>query len=177
MKHLKFLILIAVATLFVNCSRDDDGTQTSTPNNKVVIGANQFDIGEAKLFNDGTFNGITEFEFYITSSGLSVDNNEEFMGSGDLLSLRLFSGSASGLEEGDYVFNQQDSNAFILNRGFHFLDYVGSLGDNQSGTIDIESGSVNVALENDVYTITLNLVDENVNIVTGYYKGAIQVVP
>lgn len=169
------LTLLFVTVIIVSCSGDDDGPQM--PTNKISVdNTNTFEIGQAKLFSDGTFNGITEFQFYITSTGLSVNNNEEFAGNGDLLSLRLFSGSTSGLEEGNYVFNQQDTDPFILNRGFHFFNYVASLGDNQIGDIDIESGSITVTLENDIYTITLNLVDEDGNAVTGYYSGMIEVV-
>ncbi|WP_299889079.1 hypothetical protein [uncultured Lacinutrix sp.] len=172
MKKLK--VLIFVALLFVSCSNDDDTIQTQIKKNEVTVALNRFEVGQAKLFNDGTFNGVTEFEFYLTETGLNIDNNQNFSGNGSFLSLRLFSGNTSSLETGNYLYNDQDSNAFILNRGYHFLEYNASLGDNQSGDIDIESGSISVTLENEVYTITINLIDEDGNMVNGYYKGAVE---
>lgn len=170
-KILKSIALLTILTFLASCKNDDDAANNRI--NQVTINTQNFTITEAVMFNDGTFNGVTEFELYFTGSGLAIDNNENFTGSGDLLSLRLFSGEASGLEAGEYVYNDHNSNSFLLNRGFHFFGYDASQGDNRSGDVDIESGNVSVLVENNEYIITINLVDENNDKVTGSYKGII----
>lgn len=167
------LIPITFVLLCISCSNDDSDNNKT---NEIKVNSKSFVIAEAIMFNDGTYDGITEFELYYTSSGVNIDTDENVSGTGHLLSLRLFSNEQDKLPTGNYLYNDQDSAGYLINRGFHFFDYVTTKGDGEDGSIDIESGSLSVSLENDVYSISLNLKDEDGNSVTGYYKGKITLV-
>ena len=169
----KLIILTVFIGLFNACQSDDaDPVKT----NQIKVTTNSFNVTNAVLIDDGsTFNGVTELELFLTTSGITVLNvNGELEGKGDFLSLTLFSSEQSALKAGSYSYNDQDGSAFLLNRGFHFFNFDAALGDGQTGDKDIESGNVIVEVANNQYTITINLVDESGNTVTGYYKGALQ---
>ena len=176
-KFLKiFLITISIGVLSA-CESDDavDEGANAVRVNEVKVNTNRFEITNAILLDDGTFNGITEFELYLTSTGVTVDTNSDINGSGDFLTLRLFSSEQTNLAEGTYVYNNQDNTSLLLNRGSHFFGFDASLGDGQEGSQDIEAGNIIVVLENNQYTITINLTDEEGESLTGYYNGTINI--
>lgn len=172
MKFLKITFLIITITLFTACSSNNENTKR----NQVTAGSQNFEIAQSIMFNDGTFDGITEYELYLTGSGLSINNGKNFSGTGEFIYLRLFSGDASVLQAGNYILNSQDNTTFLFNRGLYHLEYDAAKGDNQSRPLDIKSGSVSIEVENGIYTITINLTEENSNVVTGYYSGTINIV-
>ncbi len=168
------LILILSLIGIYSCSSNDDTTNNSRVS-KITVANNSFNIAKASIITNSTYtnNGITEFEIVFTSSGLTVDDSGNLSGNGHFFTLTLFSNQEKEITTGDYLYNDQDSKAFVLNRGYHFFNYKSALGDNQNGGLSIESGSVSVKVLNSMYTITFNLKDENDNPVKGYFNGEI----
>ena len=175
MKTIKILKLLVITISFCVLNSCDSDDSVTVKRNEVKVNANSFEVTNATLFDDGTYNGITEFELLLTGSGITIASNRDINGHGGFLTLTLFSNEQTGLAEGDYSYDNQNSLGFILNRGGHILDYDASLGDGQTGSIDIESGDISVTVENSQYTITIDLTDELGNNVTGYYNGDITI--
>lgn len=173
MKTSKILKLVVALSLsfFNSCSSDNSPAEKL---NEIKVNEKQFEIVNATISESNTFDGVTEFDLYLASSGLTVNSSNYLTGKGDYLYLRLFSSSETELSAGNYVYNDQDSNSFLINSSVHFFNYDSELGDGQSGDVDIELGSVSVAVENGKYIITVNLTDENDARVTGYYSGTIE---
>ncbi len=169
----KAIVILSLICLY-SCSSTDDATNNSKVN-KITVATNSFNIAKASVITNSTYtnNGVTELEIVFTSSNLTVGNSGNFSGNGDFLAITLFSNQETEITEGNYLHNDQDSKAFVLNRGYHFFNYKAALGDNQNGGASIDSGSVSVKVLDSVYTITFNLKDENNNAVTGYYNGKI----
>lgn len=163
-------VLIVIATCFFNSCSNDDTINNKV--NEVKVNSKSFEISNATIIIDGTYNGITELELYLTSSGITISENVNFTGSGDYLYLRLYSDEAE-LIEGNYLFNNQDNAGFLLSSGYYIFNYDISQGDGQSGDLDIESGNVSVSIKNEEYIINISLEDEAGDRVTGYYKGAL----
>ena len=165
------LLLITFGiVLLTSCESDDSETERI---NEVTVNSNSFVISNAVITDEDTFNGITEFDIYFTSEGVTIDEGTNINGSGDFLYLRLFSSIQTELEAGTYVYNDQDDDSLLINRGSHFFGFDASQGDGQLGHLDIESGSITVVVDNNQYTITFNLIDEAGDNLTGYYNGAI----
>lgn len=165
------LLLVSISLCILNsCSSDDS---TDERQNEIKVNSKSFVISNATLIEESTYNNVTEFQLYLVSSGVTVNADNSINGSGDILALTLFSSQQSALEEGVYLYNDQDNTGLLLNRGSHFFGYDATLGDSQSGNLDIESGSITVEVENSLFIITVNLTDELGDIVSGYYKGII----
>lgn len=174
-KILKSILFIAVLSFLASCGSDDDAIANKV--NQITADNQTFKITNATMFNEGTFNGITEFDLYFTDSGITINDDKDITGKGDFLYLRLFSSQENELTAGKYLYNNQDNFSFLLNRATHFFEFESSKGDGlKREGIDIDSGSISVALENNIYTITLKLIDENGKAVTGYYKGTLKIV-
>lgn len=173
-KIIKSIVFIAVLSFLASCGSDDDTIANKV--NQITVNTQAFKITNATMFNEGTFNGVTEFDLYFTDSGITINDDKDITGKGDLLYLRLFSSQEKELTAGKYLYNDQDDSSFLLNRATHFFEFESSKGDGERGGIDIDSGSVSVAIENDIYTITLNLIDEDGKAVKGYYKGTLKIV-
>lgn len=168
------VILLTLSTFFFTaCNSDDDTIPKKL--NEIKIGAKSFEIKNSVLIKKGTHNDITYFTLYLSSSGLTIDASEDPQGSGDILAFQINSDEQTKLTEGTYTVNDQSNSSFIIEKGFHFIGFDASLGDNQTGNIDIKSGSITVTSNTNEYTITITLVDKNGTNVIGYYKGSIPI--
>ncbi|WP_417800287.1 hypothetical protein [Tenacibaculum sp.] len=170
-----FNLLVATLCVFflTACSDDDTIAQKA---NEIKIGSKKFELKNMVLFNNGTHNNLTNFELYLSSPGLIIDENKDPKGNGNILVLDLYANEDTKLTGGKYVFNDYSNTSFSIIGGFHFLNFDASLGENQTGNaIDIVSGNISVDANNNEYTITITLVDENGTNVIGYYKGNIPI--
>lgn len=168
-KTLKLVLFVLSICLFTSCS-DDDSLDEKT--NHIKVNSKSFVITNATVIDEDSFHGVTEYEIIFASAGITIEKGG-VNGKGDVVTLALTSNKINELTAGEYIFSKNNNTGLSLDGGVHFFNYDSTLGDNQSGDVDFESGSVSVAVENNKYTITFNLVDEAGDTVTGYYNGVI----
>ena len=119
------LLLVSISLCILNsCSSDDS---TDERQNEIKVNSKSFVISNATLIEESTYNNVTEFQLYLVSSGVTVNADNSINGSGDILALTLFSSQQSALEEGVYLYNDQDNTGLLLNRGSHFFGFHNKL--------------------------------------------------
>lgn len=173
MKTMKQISIIALLLItLIGCSSNDDDSPLK---NQIKTNITSFDITESVLVNTGTNNDVTDFKLYFTSDGLTTNVNGDFNGKGDYLFLSVRSSENNKLADGTYELNAKNTNAFSIGIGSYAINYVANVVFGERPFTRIVSGTMSVSVQNDVYTITLDLQDENGNAVSGNYNGAITV--
>jgi len=131
----------------------------------------EYELGQGIVTYDGYENqGAYLLSLTLASSSLNLD---EQTGKGSALSFSYYASAYDTLPSGEYVYDYSSQSSF------HF--YIGGVHpnidyDNSDGGDHyvINNGSFTVSVSNDnLYTITINCMDENGNSVVGSYTGAL----
>lgn len=171
-KFIKTTALTIVLIICASCSNDD--TNSNSNKNEVVTHHKTFQIANASLHTKRTDNGVTRFNLYLSSAGVTFDVNENANGTGDILNLAVHSNIEDGLSSGKYVFDDVQFNSFSFSSGYYTLDYTPTQSDSTI-SLNITSGNLSVLLEDEIYTLTLDAIDEDDNNISVNYKGSIKV--
>lgn len=175
MNFKKLTIVVATLLIFVfaGCKKDT--------NDPIVLGQFTFldkDYNLTHGVNVGygpLENNVYGIDLYLMSSGLQIVNSGDtasmVTGRGDVIGVSLYSTSINILESGNYSF----SDTIVAGKfgdGFLIVNYEPSTqtADNQA---TVKSGTVSVTKEGDVFDITLNMVSEEGNTITGNYSGTL----
>ncbi|TVR43773.1 MAG: hypothetical protein EA394_00825 [Bacteroidia bacterium] len=176
MKTKKWTLLLALLVspfFFAACSDDDDNNNGMS--NHFTYDGNTYSLAGGIMLNFGqqwdhdTYN----MDLFLHSDGLAFDPSvPRFTGTGDGVAIEFFSPGEDELVPGTYTFDPDDTaEPFTIGTLAEIvLDFDAAT---EEGTfIEIVGGNVEVSKSGSNYQITLNLVAEDGNEVTGYYSGS-----
>jgi len=161
-----FLIL---NLLILGCKKDkDDGDGSGF----FKIGDNEYIIAGGELEYYGTddwYEGYG-FDLFLLTSGIKVDEEDNWTGTGAVIYFEMFTSSNTGLANGNYILDgiSDPSPEFT----FDYADYCLNWVEGGPNTwIELVDGQVDITRTASTYEITITGEDELANEVTGYYKG------
>ncbi|SMO60454.1 hypothetical protein SAMN06265379_103280 [Saccharicrinis carchari] len=177
--------LVMMSILLVSCS-DDDNKVTSK--NYFKVGDKEYDLSAGIIDNYGTDDGYGGYDGYNTdlalySNGFSLQKDEynewDLVGKGHFIFFELFSSTGEKFDDGDYNFSEAEPNPIGT---FNYADYSISLDSEKEYSeaeegeiwIDIVGGKVNIAKNGDVYTITIDCINDKGEKVSGFYRGKLR---
>lgn len=172
------LLFLLISTV-PSCDKEEDNLEQNT----FEAGDTEFTLSSGLLENYGKdevpslwdHDGYNIDLFLITESLTIVNDNGDALlnGTGSVVYFEMFSAIASGLEAGEYVFD--DTSPFpvgTFDDGGYYIDW--STDAPNSGWIDITEGTVNVTKDGETYEIRMNGKDEMGNEVRGHYLGTLE---
>jgi hypothetical protein len=169
---MKILSLVfAFSILFTGCKKNDsdDDTgylqlsdNTSYPMSQVA----SYYFGTSALWSDYCF------QIYLLSEGVVVDENGNWIGSGDYIEFELSTSTSSGIASGTYTYQLFSS----LSEGHYdqYSKWMTGLNYGTNATSGLASGDLIIKNKgNDNYEITFDGTDSDGHTVKAYYKGTI----
>lgn len=173
-------MLAIVAFVFSSCSdndSDDDSDVDSGTEGSYTYNGEKIGLETAVLVYSTDPQENTDQNTYyrhnltLWSSGLTVDDNGDATGKGDVLDFAILSSSET-LEAGSYTINLEDEDAPLLITWA--VIYRGVSNGNFEGMIMLESGKLVIAKSADTYTMTLTATTSTDKSVTASYKGKLK---
>lgn len=165
---LPFILLFAFAVILPSCSNDDDDDATS---NSFTFNGNTVDIVNGFLFPFGdNGNGSFDFDVYLTTDGITQGGAFGLTGIGDLVYLDLNSGSSTGLESGTYSWSSS-RDPFTIVDGLVASDF--DVTTNSGTSTDATGGTVEVEVNGNEVTLTIDLETTSGSRITGFYNGVL----
>jgi hypothetical protein len=168
-----FTGILVLSLALAGCKKDKD----KGVSNYFKVNGTTYALAEGVLENEGTSESYEGYNLYLTllSNGFTVDENDDWTGSGKVILFELYSISATSLPSGNYDFDDvtSPSPTFSFDWGMYALDLVLSP---PSGTgVDLVSGTLTVVKDGSSYDITLkNCEDEDGNTITAHFAGTLQ---
>lgn len=168
MKNLTLLTLLSMLLFLSSCKKDDEG-----PSNTFTFDGNTITLANGYITNYGNNgNDSYDFDVLLTSETIIYDQTtEEFTGNGDILYLDLNSSLSTGLEVGNYIYNEE-------REAFTLVDAEAILNANleqESGTeITLVGGSVEVSFDGDETILKFDLTSEENKNLKGEFKGILK---
>jgi predicted heme/steroid binding protein len=174
MKTLGILVpLLGIFIFFAGCTKDE-----VFPDNYIKYNGEFYAIENGLLANNGNLSadGANQMNLRLLSNGFKIEDGNKSIdvnGIGDGLSLLIYTGSATELMSGTYVYNEFIEEEFYYNWGTVFINYNT---ETQNGEVQelVKNGDITVSKSGDIYDISLNLIDENNTSWTGHYKGTLK---
>jgi hypothetical protein len=174
---LKLFIGLAIISVFaVSCTKDD------VKKNIFKVGNTEYGLNSGHLLNYGVSGNGYNLDLRLYSEGLNLqeegDGYMAAVGAGKLVYLWLTTSTANSLDAGVYNYSSTPGIVGTFRSGYYNLSYNHVLDAddwNSANTVDIATGSITVSKNSGEYEITIDCTDENGNVITGYYKGAIPI--
>ncbi|MBL3656381.1 hypothetical protein [Fulvivirga sediminis] len=165
--NLSFLVVLS-AIFLISCSDDDDDESNEITNSYFKVAESEYSLKGGTLVyqeNLGEINGVffSSMSLMLHSEGIEVIETE-VQGEGFGIYLNLLSLEKGELASGEYKFGEDQGFVSQISEG-EYEDVGGTL----SG--QITSGAITVEKKGDNYEITLDLVNEKGQEITGYYNG------
>jgi hypothetical protein len=166
-----FTGILVLSLALTGCKKDKDKVS-----NYLKVNGTTYALVEGVLENDGTSESWEGYNLYLTllSDGFTVDENDDWTGSGKAILFELFSTSATSLPSGNYDYDDvtSPSPTFSFDGGFYVLNLVIPSGGTM---VDLVSGTLTVVKDGSSYDITLkNCEDEDGNTITAHFAGTLQ---
>lgn len=164
-----FLLLVSFVFVFASCKKDDDGKSNEMQVDDVNIA-----IGSGSLFGYGTgsYHDGFNLDLRLFQEGFTVvdlgNHDYEYQGNGFVIYCEMFSETETALSEGIYSFN--DTSDVYPVRTFDDLSYKFDYEDGQWYDC-VEGSTVEVRKSGSNYEITIDAIDENGDVVKGFYSG------
>lgn len=154
--------------LFTSCNKDKD-----SKTNEIRIADTTIQLAGGALINYGEFPYFYDgYEFDLVLHGenfavTEMDGDIDLEGTGFEVYFEIYSDSANFLADGIYTYEDTES---YPTKTFGYCSYKLSYDADypmyiNSGTIEVKRG------RNDTYEIVFELVDDEDNTISGYYKG------
>lgn len=156
-----------------NGKKSDNATAsiTVTKANEISYNGNEYPLTKGYLENYGDWNGTGYYNFDVTlvDDGITFTQNDE-MGTGNFISLELWSLSSNGLVPGTYIFADNNA-AQTFSQGetgfnYNFTTWTGTSYECTGGTVTISQSGTDY-----IFDVTLTLA--NGKTVNAYYKGSL----
>lgn len=163
---LPILLLLSLVLLLPSCKDDD-----SIPN-EFILNGEKYSLARGFIESYGSNgNGSFDFDVTLVSSGISLLNNGDYSGIGEVIYLDMNTSSEAGLVTGTYTYaSSTDTFNFIhanVGKDFHMFTQTGELHNVTDGTIDITTNGGET-------TIFFDLIISNGSTVSGSFKGTLQ---
>jgi hypothetical protein len=100
-----FTGILVLSLILMSCKKDKD---KGGPNNYFKVGNSTYEVSFGTLENYGTDPGYYEgynLDLYLITSGIDVDVNGVWTGTGDAIYFELYSTSATYLPSGEYTYD------------------------------------------------------------------------
>ena len=171
MKAEKILTGLVICSLLgmAGCSKDKE------EGNYFLYGGVEYPLnqGVVQFYGQLTEGAGYNFDVSLFSSGITFDEVEaDLDGLGQAIYFEMFSSSATGLANGDYLFDMlATESALTFDKGNFgtYLNFDAQTGD----VINIIAGKVTVSKSGDEYEFTFSGEIQGGETVTGHYKGNI----
>lgn len=173
-----FCALFLASSMFISCDKDDDDNEK----NHFTSGGKEYALTQGAFENYGLTDTADyehdgyNLDLFLFSDGFTIstdsDGEMDVTGTGQYLYFELFTSKGSEFDSREYTFN--DSVPYpvgTFDYGEFNLNYSEDIDDNE---IEITSGKVTISKDGDMYSISIDCVDENKNAVTGFYKGSLK---
>jgi hypothetical protein len=166
MKKLYFLLV--VLAVMSACKKDEN----TTPKNNITYDGKTYELAKGYLENYGYVDdGLYNFDMTLVSDGLTLTENGDASGVGNIIYFEMLSPSPTELSAGTYTFSVNFNTAYTFATGFVGLDFDIA---NFTGTfLNLVGGTVTVAKDGGNYKITFNGVQASAKAVTGSYEGTL----
>lgn len=162
MKKITKLLIILLVFQFA-CSKDDEAKVVT--GGSFVIDGTSYELSKGFLVDEGG-----EYGIILTSSSISLESSDgdDFIGTGNFISLYVISSSSTSFEPGTFTWNTNKAPGTIEDIG------VGVNYNLETETGDLEldgtGGTVTVTLSGDIYTVTFTITT-GTKAVTGSFTG------
>jgi hypothetical protein len=167
------IAVIMLAVVFTGCKKDDDKKTANT----IQIGDTVITITGGALINygEGGYHEGYNLDLNLFGEGVTISEIvpgvRDIDGAGFRFYCEMFSDSSSMLVDGTYAFDNTSSVSPAST--FDYGDYSFSNGY-EHPWLEYEEGTIKVKKTGDNYELIINCVDEDDNVITGYYKGPLQ---
>lgn len=178
-KHL-LLGLLMSNLLLISCKKDTAEIENViTKKSFLKIGDKEYNLAKGAFLNDGKEDSslvyFHELAFFSDSFSLTTSQfgEMEISGSGQLIYFDLYSSMGEQLDEGDYMYSSE-SGSFVktFDYGAYFINYSSDNTENEE--VEIISGTLSVSKTDGEYSITINCMSEDGEIVTGFFNGKLE---
>lgn len=186
MKNLsKVLISVFLICILVfSCNKDEDN-ETPPQKSYFVFNGIEYVLSAGILENfgkdadtsDGWDYDGNNLDLSLVSNGIIITNSGDTMfdvsGAGQVMYFQMYTSNSSYLDNGEYNF---DATSPFPVGTFDAGDFSINWDENNPNNdwIELSSGKLTVNRSGSTYEISINCTDQNGEIVTGYYKGALK---
>lgn len=158
-KLIKLTCLSLFVTLFTtSCSKDDDSNPEVFTNTVEYDGVS-FNVDQADIYDYGSFQGYYNYEFDL--EGTSSDDTSIYV------YMDLYSKGAESFRTGTFQYYDSDD----IEGAPDFVFPYGEIRVDNENYLDVKGGTVVVAKNGDIYTVSAQLTLENDEIVTVSHSG------
>ncbi|MCG8699993.1 MAG: hypothetical protein MI922_18200 [Bacteroidales bacterium] len=174
-----FCALFLASTMFISCDKDDDDENEK---NHFTSGGKEYTLTQGAFENYGLTDTADlkhdgyNLDLVLLSDGFTISTDSvgdmDITGTGQYIYFELFTSKGTEFDSREYTYSESipypigtfDYSEFNLN-------YSEDIDDNE---IEITSGKVTISKDGDMYSISIDCIDENNNAVTGFYKGTLK---
>ena len=159
------IAFMALAVALTSCGDDEKKVQS-----KFTFKGKDYELTRGFAEFDGIYTAGADKYYYwilvLTSSGITVDDDEEFQGTGDAVIIEIRAkNDDSFVPAGSYEFDDDLAYGYGVYVNFNPATGAGS------GYTDIEDISITVSKSGNTYTINFTITLGDGSVVTGTYKG------
>jgi hypothetical protein len=168
-----FTGILILSLLMVSCKKDKD---KDTVTNYFKVNSTTYALAGGTIENYGTDDWYDDYNLDLTllSSGIIVDEYDDWSGSGKVIYFEMFSTSSTYLPSG--VYDYDDVSTVYPSFTFDWSEYCLNWSDAGGNTWpDIISGTVTIIRDGSTYDITLtDSEDISGNTITAHYVGTLE---
>ncbi|MCX6328409.1 MAG: hypothetical protein NTZ85_02685 [Bacteroidia bacterium] len=169
-----FTGILVLSLILVSCKKDKD--KEDTVKNYFIVDGTKYEVSFGTLENYGTDPGYYEgynLDLYLITSGIDVDVDGDWTGTGKALYFEMYSTNAAYLTSGEYTYDLVSDIPPTFT--FDFSDYCLNWTTGSNTWVYLVSGTVTVAKSGSTYTIDLTGgINQNAKTVTAHFSGPLQ---
>jgi hypothetical protein len=168
-----FTGILVLSSIIVSCKKDKD---KDTVTNYFKVGGTKYEVSFGTLENYGTDPGYYEgynLDLYLITSGIDVDANGDWTGTGKALYFEMYSTNSAYLTSGEYTYDYISDvpPTFTFDESRYSTNWT----ETNENWVYLLLGTVTVTRSGSTYTIDLTGgVDQNANAVTAHFSGPLE---